>query len=776
MNRLLYLLAVLALTQQTIPRQTFETKTELVLVDVTVVDRDSNPVSTLKTEDFELQVNGAPRPIASLQFISAVPASTTPLTARETRFTSNDAQTTGRLLLFVVDESNMRTGSSKTVLRTAQALMDRLAPGDMIGLARLPQGIGGVEFTADRARIVNALQKVTGTVGNSGRIGPGRIRISEAYALETNDSGTWQNAIERECQGESGAGLEACATAAEGDARSLLIETSAHTRATLLTLENLLKSLVSLKTPVNIVMISEGLFVARDRSSMTELTRRAAEARATIHVIRPGREAFDIEERASPGLSAFFDDSLMTEGLDQVAGQTRGTMTQIGGSPQAAFDRLGRELSGYYLIGFEPTDDDRTGKERRIRVQVRPRGLTVRARPTFVIRNDTAATAAAATDAVTTTALATEQVKQLLVNPLPTRGLPMRVSSFTVTDAGSSKIRVVISAEIGDTAATEVEWPTGIMILDKDEKPVVSRVGSSKLAPASVRGDSPRLLLTSALLDPGEYTLRIAALDDAGHGGSVHHSINARLQKLPGQLNVSDLIIVPQPPEAGALPRPRPSGVVDTETISAMLEMTSTDKGALSRAKVSVQIADGDNGQPLVTVEARQAPRGEGQRSYAATLKLGVLPPGEYIARAIITMPGQPEQRLTRPFLLAPVAKAAESTPIDTSIPIDPDAPAVPLPEIKILAPVPRFLPETVLTTGVVRPFLDGLSDLHPPSDTVEAIVEEARNGKYEAPDVDSARAADDELNLAFIRGLDALKKGNIQQASAWFQQTLKGA
>ncbi len=84
----------------------------------------------------------------------------------------------------------------------------------------------------------------------------------------------------------------------------------------------------------------------------------------------------------------------MSEGLEQVAAQTRGSMTTVIGNGAIAFDRLGRELSGYYLIGFEPTEADRTGKERRIKVEVRPRGLTVRARPTFVIRDDAAETTA----------------------------------------------------------------------------------------------------------------------------------------------------------------------------------------------------------------------------------------------------------------------------------------------------------------------------------------------------------------------------------------------
>ena len=756
--------AVGAQQQPQLPRPAFETKTELVLIDVNVIDRDARPVPTLTTDDFELQVNGQPRKIDSLQFVSTVPSNATPTTARESAFSSNEMATTGRLLLFVVDENNLRTGSSRAILRTAQTLFDRLGPGDMIGLARLPNGSGNVEFTTNRARVTAAMGRITGSVG--GRTGMTKVNLSEAWAHESNDLSLWENAIDRECQGMTGADREACANALESDARAMIIEISARTRITLSALEGLLKGLGALNQPINIVMISEGLFVARDRQNMTEIARRAAEARATIHVIRPGQSYFDIDDTASPGVSRFYEDGLLAEGLEQLAGQTRGTIATVNGSAQIAFDRLGRELSGYYLLGFEPTAADRTGRERRIRVQVKPRGLTVRARPTFVIREE----ARAETNGATT---ATDQVKELLRAPLPTRGLPMRVASYTATDAASSKIRVVIAAEVGDDATEEAEWPVGVMVLDKNDRAVVSRAGPSKLEPASPRGPSPRLLLTSLLLDPGEYTLRLAAMDDAGRMGSVHHSFNARFSPA-GKLNVSDLVLIAQPLEAGGAPRPRPSGVIDTEGLSALIEMISSDQNLLARARVMVQIADGENGSALVNIEARQASRGQGQRAFAARLNLGVLPPGEYIARAIITAPGQPETRVMRAFELRPIA-AAPTEAVDLGVPLDPDAPPAPLTAVKIFAPVPRFVTDSVLVPGVLRPFLDGLEDTHPPSPAVAAILEQARSGNYAAPSEPGA-TPEDETALTFVRGLSSMQKGDMPQAAAWFQQTLKGA
>jgi VWFA-related protein len=747
-----------------VPRPSFETKAEIVLVDVNVVDRDARPVPSLNAADFELEVNGQPRPINSVQFISTVPENATPATPRETSYSSNDSATTGRLLLFVVDEGSLRVGSNRAILRSAQSLFERLAPGDLVGVARLPNGFGGVEFTADRKRVTDALMRVTGAA--STRVGVMHINISEAWALESNDPGTFQNAVARECAGMSGPDLEACTNQLEADGRAMVLEASARANATLQALEALLRNLAPLKMPVNIVMMSEGMFVARDRSSMVTLGRLAAAARATIHVIRPSQQFFDVDDRAPGGsLSRFFDDGLMSEGLEQVAGQTRGSMSVVNGDGRIAFDRLGRELSGYYLLGFEPTEADRTGRERRIKVSVKTRGLTVRARPTFVVPADDAT--------VTETLTPMQKLGEVLKSPLPVRALPIRVATYSAVETGGSKVRVIISAEVGNPATTPADWPVGIIVLDKNDKVVVNRGGVSTLAPASKGLESPRLVLTSLVLDPGEYTLRIATIDDEGRGGSAHHSINARLNKGPSGINVSDLMLVPQPPVAGELPRPRPTTVIDSETVSAMLELTGNDQSLLGKTKVTLQISDADSGNALVNVEARQVARGN-VRAFAAQMRLGVLPPGEYIARAIIAPPGAPEMRLTRPFMLSPVADTSEPPP-DLGVPLDPDAPPAPVAPSKILAPVPRFSTRTILVPEVVQPFLEGLADMHPPSPEVEAVIEKAKTGNYDAPEA-RGETPEDELNLAFVRGLSALSKGQNAQAAAWFQQTLKGA
>jgi tetratricopeptide (TPR) repeat protein len=272
-------------------------------------------------------------------------------------------------------------------------------------------------------------------------------------------------------------------------------------------------------------------------------------------------------------------------------------------------------------------------------------------------------------------------------------------------------------------------------------------------------------------LKPGEYSLRVASMDHEGRTGSVHHTIDARLNRVAGNdVRASDLIISSEVADGGA-PRPIPSGIHYSETMYSIIELIGSDVDRVSKSRVTVQIAESDSSPALVTAEAQPIPRSKGQRAYAALLRLGVLPPGEYVARAVVKVPGQNDALVSRSFRLAPIAVPTDESPIAARVSAD-DAPA-PLPMAKVAAPVARFAIEEVLQPAVVGSFLDFLQREHPVSATHQALVQQAREGQYvEVP----AGAAEDEVTLAFIRGLAQLQKKQYAQAAAWFQLSLKYA
>jgi VWFA-related protein len=742
----------------------FETRADLVLVDVNVVDRDGNPVNNLQAADFDLQVNGQPRPIYSAQFISSRGVERVADAPRLAETSTNTGASSGRLLLFVVDENYLRIGNARAVLRTAERVMESLLPGDLVGLSRLPSGRGGVEFTTDRSRIRRALSQQMGLQPLKMSL---EIRLSEAAAFERNDRFIWEQVINRECgsvdsSGSAGGGSFeriACIGELENQAKTTLSDARARTRVSINALEQLAARLATLNAPVNIVLLSEGLYIGQDRGNLSQLADLAARARISFYIVQPDESMSDFDKPKTFG--GFGDDTELAQGLEQLAGLTRGEYFKVATSGAGAFARISREISGYYLLGFEPTEADRTSRDRRIRVEVKRRGLTVRARATYAVGDSAVAGAALAP---------AEQIKNLLLAPLPTGGLPMRVATYSVNNPGDARVRVILSAEIGEAATDDVEWPVGLLVIDKDDKVVVESSSPMRLTPASRRSSSPRLLLTSLLLDPGEYTLRLAAVGADGAAGSVHHTIDARLEPVGNGFKASDLILTSEL-GAGDLPRPTPTGVIDSETLTAIVELTSADYKRLNSARVRIQIAETETAPPLVSSDTRLVPRNDELSAFASTMKLTMLPPGEYVARAVLSVPGANETRITRSFRFAPVASAAPPP----RAPSSPDE-AVPLPPSRIVAPLSRFAVDDVLEPGMVNAFLDALQQSHPVSAVTAPLIAQARQGVYVAVPPDGKAPASDEPALNFIRGLAALQRKQLAQAAAWFQLTLKGA
>ena len=58
-------------------------------------------------------------------------------------------------------------------------------------------------------------------------------------------------------------------------------------------------------------------------------------------------------------------------------------MFRVIADPDFAFERLSAELSGYYLLGFEPEASDRDGRDHSISVSVNRPDVAIRARPQF---------------------------------------------------------------------------------------------------------------------------------------------------------------------------------------------------------------------------------------------------------------------------------------------------------------------------------------------------------------------------------------------------------
>ena len=79
------------------------------------------------------------------------------------------------------------------------------------------------------------------------------------------------------------------------------------------------------------------------------------------------------------------DREVLRDGLDRLAGLAKGEVFRVGGNADFAFQRLSVELSGYYLLSFEPQPGDRDGKPHKIKIDIRRKDLTLRSRREFSV-------------------------------------------------------------------------------------------------------------------------------------------------------------------------------------------------------------------------------------------------------------------------------------------------------------------------------------------------------------------------------------------------------
>ncbi len=697
------------------PQPRFRSGAEVIAIDVTVIGRDGTPVAGLTAEDFEVTVEGKPRAIQSAQFLRSDPSPRIALADES----SNADQSSGRLLLIVTDDASLRT-SSYAVVQSAKAMLKHLGPGDLVGVTHIPEG-GGVAFTADRSRVIAELSRLRPPTPQVNR-SETQVFISEALDFDGPRRLQWPAAVARECAAEADTSTwRLCMLNLEHTARQVLVDTSQRTNDTIRGLERLMKSLEPSGQPVTVVLISESLVLARDPAALSGLAEACAEARVTLHVVQPAPASSEMTARGFPS-DPVSDAAYNIEGLEQMAARTRGAFHRAVSTGESIFEQIGREVSGYYLLGIEPAAEDRQKPRRRVDVKVRRPNLTVRARSMFALDprpNESAIDPPA-------------RLKQLLEAPVPTKGVPIRITARTIS-GDKDNVRVLIAGEVGDPIDQRTRFHVGLVATDNGGA-VQSRSAASLVLDPARRGvQSPALFTTSLVVPPGDYAVRLAVIDDSGRSGSVHHAVNARLREWPRGWRTSDLIVANQP-VANEFPPFNASSIVDSPNVAVVIDVLHDNVAAVDAAQVRFEVA-GES----IAATAGPATRRDGRlvRSFAALIaprKTGVLQ-----LRGVVTAPNMDPITLERTFAFEPPAE-------------DPLHPAV------------------------MRGYIEMLERRHQVSPSLAGFVAGAKAGAFgPAPEAES-RPDGDIAMVTFIGGLAAMRDNKPALARALFQQTLRTA
>ena len=610
-----------------------------------------------------------------------------------------------------------------------------------MALVAIPGAGPQIDFTANHATVQALLPKL---IGHATNLGTQRVGLAEAVAVQRGDPTAMEEILDRECSGiRNAAEIQDCTERLTIEANMVFNAARERTRNSLTALRSLIERLSATPTPKTLVFLSEGLVLEQDLAEVSWLGPAAARGQVVLYVLHLDTPTIDMAvSRDSPTRSS--DLTLGEEGLSLMAGLTRGSMFRVVGIADNAFTRLGLEISGYYLLSFAPESGDRDGKSHKIKVDVPGRkGVEIRSRSQFSVEPASAMSEEAALAAT-------------LRAPLLATEIGLKLSTYTLRDAATGKLRILLAADIDRSSTSIGRLAVAYTVIDSRGRLIGSRIDpdvDTPVRPATRTQTYAGSLLTDA---PGVHTVKLAVVDATGKRGSVEHTFTAQMASA-GQIRVTDLLLAENVGSIGAGGLvPAVAGDFTSDTLHGYLELYSEVEEPLTNASVVVEVAESETGRALDGATAQIQPPAANaplRRTAEAVVTIGLLPPGEYVARAIISIGGRRAGMVTRPFRIArPVSSLST-----TARPAVGSSAAIPF-----SSRIDAFDRATVLTPQVVGFFLDRVNVGAAAAATAPAM-EHARAGRFDAALEAMPKQQGNQLASAFVERARVLLEGTAR-------------
>lgn len=545
--------------------QTFRGQTDLVQLDVSVLDSRGLPVRGLTAKDFTVLEQDAPKPVVAFAAVE-LPV-WTPGAAAWLRDVAPDVATNRRgdqrVVLIVADDCGMQWEPrvAETAREIARATIEHLGPADVAAVVYTGNRRAGQEFTRDRARLRAAVERLTprGAPPQPDRFTadmPGR-----GLAMPGRGFGGPPLA----CQG------------VHGGSRGLLMN------------------------PPGAALLNAG-----------EILEAGPHARKILVLISPGASTVDIDQldraddvsRLRPAFAAIqranvtvyqFDprglavDRSVTDDFGLFAENTGGRTIANTNRPGEHVPRIFQENSAYYLLGIQPSAHD--GRFRRLRVIVNRPGVEVRARSGYVAPTDRPPARSGRSLPAADRALA---------GGLPTGDLPLAltVTPFATPENPGAAVGIIaaVDRERGAPAGEVVQMVA--RAFDETWKEV-ARITNEFELPAAGSIDVPTAELGTRLnMRPGRYEIRVAVTTVSdGRTGSVYSSVTVPdFRREP--LSLSGIIV-----------ERRAGGAAMIDSLTRLLPGRPTTQRIFSRGDrvaVAVRVRQGGGKPPMpVRIAAR---------------------------------------------------------------------------------------------------------------------------------------------------------------------------
>lgn len=503
-------LASLALSQSQpqppLPR--FRSGVDVVLLDVTVLDRERRPVRGLTSSDFTVLEEGKPQPIVSFEELDSPEpdGSLVPWMREVAPDVRTNASEDRRIIVLVLDDGLISFRHRENVKTIGRRIVDQLGPADQVSIIYTGNNSKSQEFTGDRAILRRTVERfVDTTVG--------------------------------------------------GSAGQNTIQTLKRATQTLLALPNRRKAMIF----VSPIAVNAGDPNSDLAFQLQDALRHAQRANVTIYPINPA--GLEVPVVGAPGASEPPAGRTLASSVDAgpdpagdtarvIASETGGFAVTASNTFDKQIQQIFRETGSYYLVGFQSAHSD--GKFRRLEIKSSRAGVAVRTRNGYEA-------AKAGKDDKEKRGVDGLPLIKAIAGVLPSPDVPMRVVVAPFAAPGGNRAVVTIVLGVQQPAPREgagVEERIQLLssAYDMSYRPrgMYRQTVQLKLRAAEGSPDAKYEILTKLELEPGRYQLRFAAHSASlNKSGSVFQDIDIPdYRKAP--LSLSGLVLGVTPSLASA--------------------------------------------------------------------------------------------------------------------------------------------------------------------------------------------------------------------------------
>ncbi len=639
---------------QTPQTPTFRSTTSLLLVDVTVLDKDGTPVSGLTANDFQVKLDGQVRPVRAVTYEQiatplAAPPVATPdaVNGAPTRVESITSApppvARHRVIVVFVDDLSLTPSRGKGMLAGAARFVRSLPATDLVGYTTSSQS-ASLNPTSDHLAVQVALPRLVGQLSDPRQFPGPAVGIDEGIEIQSGDSAQLDQVIIRDCYPgavpPSAQTMESssCGEDVARKARAVGAVSEATARRQIQSYLEAVAALRSVPGLKQLVVISDGLALPRRTQgavALDPLAKTAAAAGVQVTVLSEEPLHSEVED-TDRSLTTFStgpmsgqlaaqvraaDDLVLRQGVQTVADLTGGTYYQVVGLADAIFSRIALATSALYELGVEAPDKSAPGQDFALAVHVNRSGLTTRANRHALVP------APVAPVPVET------RLDQAVASGTPLYGIPISLGTSIRRGVSTSEFAVDLDMEI--PAATP--GPLTLVFGLADAVGLIRQGRKTIDAPAG--GGDYRVSL-AVPVPAGSYRMRLAVADANGVVGSVETPIKAVLGRI-GPFLTSDLL-------TGWSSADSPLQFVALERLPAtaaqlvgVLELYP-DTGAAPPADVSVHMSLLHSNESSIAEEDVVPSSDNGMLRADAQFSLQNLAPDAYTLRATVLVAGQP--------------------------------------------------------------------------------------------------------------------------------------